>query len=190
MNTQRIVWNMVRNGWSWTVGIGALLGAGYGIVLFATAMLSLWEGGTNAQTVPLVFVMIFSILIAALFGAVVAAAIGFVAGPIGGLLCALMTRYWFSPPSSERLYRVVAAITGALYGVVAIAVAVRLISTSGFAPPIQTFREAIFLYVIPGLLGGAAGIFISRPVVDSFLRAPGRAEPMPATDAVSVAKAA
>lgn len=190
MNTQRMVWNMVKSGWSWTTGVGALLGAGYGIVLFATAMLSLWQGGTNTQTLPLIFVMIFSILIAALFGAVVAAVIGFIAGPIGGLLCALMTHYLFSPPSSERRYRVVAAVTGGLYGIVAIVVAVRLISTSGFAPPVQTVREAIFLYVIPGLLGAAAGIFISRPVIDSHLRATNRPEAMPPTDAVSAAKAA
>jgi hypothetical protein len=75
------------------------------------------------------------------------------------------------PLRNERIYRITAAIAGGLYGVLSLIVAVRLISTSGFAPEIVTEREILMLYVFPSLLGGLAGIFISRHVIDAYLPA-------------------
>lgn len=174
MDASKLLWVMIQRGWSWTTGIGALLGAAYGIVLLATAMLSLWNFNPDNSAVLQVLVLFFAVIIAALFGAFVAAAIGFVAGPIGGLLCGLMTRLFFSPPGNVRWYHIIAGVAGGLYGMLAVIVAVRLISTSGFAPPIQTTREILILYVCPALLGGAAGIYISQRVADWYK------QPMPA----------
>lgn len=170
MSTSKLVWSMVVRGCGWTTWVGAVLGAGYGIVLFAAMMLSLAEFGPNNGALPLFFVVAYAVLVAALFGAVVAGAIGFVFGPIGGLLCGLMTRLFFMPQRSERFYRILARFAGGIYGALALVVAVRVISTSGFAPPIQTFREITMLYVFPALLGGLAGLYISRPVIDLYLR--------------------
>lgn len=166
MSTPKLLWSMMIRGWGRTTGIGALLGAGYGIVLLATTMLPQFNRDNAA--LPLVVVMVYMILVAAVFGAVVAGAIGFITGPVGGLLCGLMTQWFFIPLRDERIYRIVAGLAGGLYGALALIVAVRLISTSGFAPPIVTWRETIMLYVFPSVLGGLAGIFISRPVIDVY----------------------
>ena len=171
MSTPKLLWEMMVHGCGWTTGIGALLGAGYGIVLLATMMLSLGQFDPSGAALPLLIVAVYAILLAALFGAIVAGGIGFIAGPIGGLLCAMMTRLFFPPLSNERLYQVVAGIAGALYGMLALLVAVRLISTSGFAPPIQTERETILLYVLPSLIGGAAGVYISQKVAGWYKEA-------------------
>lgn len=88
----------------------------------------------------------------------------------GGLLCGLMTRMWFSPPGNARLYQGAVRVTAVVYGMLAVALAVRLISTSGAAPPITTLREALILYVGPALLAGVAGFFISRRVADWYLQ--------------------
>lgn len=168
MSTSQLLWSMVKRGCARTTGIGALLGAGYGIVLLATAMLSLAQINSENAGFPLFMVLLYVALVAALFGAVVAGVIGFIAGPIGGFLCGLMTHWFFTPLRNERTYRVIAGIAGGLYGVLAIIVSVRLISTSGFAPPIITPREITMLYVFPALIGGVAGIFISQKVTDLY----------------------
>lgn len=168
MSTPKLLWNMIARGCGRTTGLGALLGAGYGIVLLATAMLLPGQFNWNNAALPLFVVMLYVALIAALFGAVVAAVIGFISGPIGGLLCGLMTRFFFMPLRDARAYRIVAGIAGGLYGALALLVAIRLISTSGFAPPIVTREQALMLYVIPAVLGGLAGIYISRAVIDVY----------------------
>lgn len=167
MDTSKLLWSMVVRGCEWTAGVGALLGAAYGIVLLLTAMFALVQLDNNNAGLPLFAVLVVAIVIAALFGAIVAGIIGLIAGPMGGCLCALMTRFLFMPPRSERLYHIVAGIAGALYGALAVAVAVRLISTSGFAPPVETQREIIMLYVLPCALGGLAGIYLSHQVIVS-----------------------
>lgn len=168
MSTPKLLWNMIARGCGRTTGIGALLGAGYGIVLLATAMFLPGQFNWSNAQLPLFFVLVYAALIAALFGAVVAAVIGFVSGPIGGFLCGLMTRFFFMPLRDARAYRIVAAIAGGLYGGLALIVAIRLISTSGFAPPIVTWQQALMLYVIPAALGGVAGTYISRHVIDVY----------------------
>lgn len=170
MDASKLLWSMIQRGWSWTTGIGALLGAAYGIVLLATAIFSLWNFNPDNSAVQQVLVLFFAVIIAALFGAFVAAAIGFVAGPVGGALCAGMSRLFFTPLKNERTYRLTARIAGGLYGILALVVAVRLISTSGLAPTIQTSREALMLYVFPALIGGAAGVYISRRVTDVYVQ--------------------
>lgn len=171
MNTLNLLWKMVVRGCGWTTGIGALLGAGYGIVLLATTMLPQMQFNGQNGALPLIIVSVYGLILAALFGALVAGVIGFVAGPIGGALCAGMTRLFFTPLESERSYRRTAAIAGGLYGMFALIVAVRLISTSGFsfAPPIRTMTETLMLYVFPSLLGGAAGIYISQKIVNWYM---------------------
>lgn len=171
MSTPKLLWSMTTRGCGWTTGIGALLGAGYGIILFATMMLSLGQFSGDNVVLPLFIVILYAVLIAALFGAGVAGAIGFIAGPIGGLFCGVMTRLFYLPLGSERPYRLVTGIAGGLYGMLALAVAVRLISTSGYAPPIETTRETIMLYIFPALLGGAAGIYISQKVAAWYMQA-------------------
>lgn len=180
MDTRELLWRMLVRGCGWTTGLGALLGAGYGIVLLATMMLSLGQFATpNNDAFPLILVMIYSGFIAAIFGAVVAGLIGVVAGPLGGILCAGMTRLFFFPLRNPGAYRLVAEVAAFFYGILAIVVAVRLISTSGLAPAIETARQVLMLYFIPGLLGGLAGIYISRQVTDLFVTAPLRAESTP-----------
>lgn len=171
MSTSTLLWSMVVRGWSWTTGIGALLGAGYGIVLLATMMVSLGQLAPDSPILQLALVIVYGALASAIFGAVVAGLIGLVAGPIGGLLCGAMTRVFFFPLHREHLYRMTARIAAALYGMVAIVTAVRLISTSGLAPTIETTYQAVILYVIPALIGGAAGIFISPKVTDWYIEA-------------------
>jgi hypothetical protein len=173
MSTSKGLWEMVVRGCAWTTAIGALLGAGYGVVLLVTMILSIGQSGPNGAELPIFIVILYGILLAMFFGAIVAGVIGFIAGPIGGLLCGLMTRLFFTPLRSERAYRITAGITGALYGLFSIVVAVRLVSTSGFAPPIETERQAVILYLFPALIGGAGGVFISRKMVDWYTRAVG-----------------
>ena len=166
MNLSKLLRMMTLRGWGWTIWVGALLGAGYGIVLFATALLSLWTFKTeNAPPLGAVFAFVFAVLTAALFGAFVAGVIGFIAGPIGGAVCALLTHFFFAPPRNEPMYHQVTRIAGGVYGILAIVIAVRLISTSGLAPQIETFREILMLYIIPGVLGGLAGVYISSRVI-------------------------
>jgi hypothetical protein len=165
MSTPKLIWSMAVRGGGWTTGIGALLGAAYGVVLLMAAMLPQVQFNAGNAGLPLLVAFVYVFLIAALFGATVAGAIGFIAGPIGGLLCALMTRLFFLPLRDARVYRVVAAFAGGLYGILALVVAVRLISTSGLAPQIVTFRETVMLYVFPALIAGAAGVYISQKVV-------------------------
>ena len=166
MSTPRFLRSMVRRGWLWTTGIGALLGAGYGIVLLATMMLSLGQIAPDSAILPLVLVSLYGALLSASLGAIVAGGIGFVAGPLGGLLCAGMTRLLFIPLKNAHRYRATAQFVAAVYGMAAIGVAVRLISTSGFVPPIETTRQALTLYVLPILLGGAAGAYIGPKVAN------------------------
>ena len=72
MNTPKLLWEMAVHGCGWTTGTGALLGAGYGVVLLATMMLSLGQFDPNGAALSLLIVAVYAILLAALFGAVVA----------------------------------------------------------------------------------------------------------------------
>ncbi len=172
MSTPRLLWGMTARGAGWTLPVGAILGAVYSVfVIGFLFFLGRNTGGVNGQPPPPAAMLLSMAIILAIGGGIVGGLIGIVFGPIGGLLCALMTRLFFSPQAAAARYNRATGVTGALYGLLATPLGLWIISGFNVAPPTGEAGNALLFYILPSLIGVAAGLFISRQIADWYREA-------------------
>ncbi len=165
MGTLRLLWGMTVRGAGWTMALGALLGAVYSVlVIGALFLITRLYGSGNSQPPPPGTVLLLMVFVLGIGGGIVGGVIGLVFGPLGGLLCSLMTRLSFWPLVNVRGYHRAVGMAGAAYGLIATPVGLWVISGFNVAPPTGQTENALLFYVLPALVGAAAGYVISQQI--------------------------
>ncbi len=164
MHTARLLVNMILRGGAWGLPTGLIFGGIYSmLVLGSIILLSRLAGAANSQPPPPLFT-IYTILLLGIVGSVVGALIGIVSGAIGGLGCFILTRLLFWPLVQARRYRWVMGLAGIFYGVVTTPLAMQIMSQFSIAPPVGGTGQLALFYIVPGLIAGAACLYISQRI--------------------------
>ncbi len=186
LSTSKLFWGMIWRSSAWGILTGGIGGAVYATLLMAASLVSEPISSSpvaDAEAfVSGIGVWVLSMLLVALAGGVSGNVIGLVFGPIGGLLCALLTRLFFFPLRDVRIYRWLVGISGGIYGVIVMVTSILLwayLILLVFPEPTgnETYNIDYFVGVavvglcfLPELIGGLACVLISQLIAGWYGR--------------------
>ncbi|MGB8643835.1 MAG: hypothetical protein WCF84_01235 [Anaerolineae bacterium] len=166
MRIPRLVWGMIVRGFGWTAPVGALLGALYSLVVIGAQLYATQKAPGPVQLPALVVMAIFLLV----GGALVGGGIGLVFGPLGGFLCAMITRFLFHSSPDARYLRMVKMI-GAVYGAAATVIGVLIVTGFNAPTPTSPTGNALVFYFLPALVGLGAGVYIAQQIAGWYREA-------------------
>jgi eukaryotic-like serine/threonine-protein kinase len=166
VTTIKLLWGTTWRGGALGLLVGTLGGAAYGALfangLFAFSLLA-QPATLQAKDVPAgIVAIVFLALIGAVVGALFGVPTGFVVGLLDGLLVGVLTRAFFYPLKTVRVYRRTAAVVSALFTGVAAwlcFIAIMLFYADRNAANIGVL---IGMVTLPALIAGVGAGVLSR----------------------------